>query len=338
MSQHPTRLFRHYLLFAIICLVVVFLISCTLGRFPISLQDILKMLLHQIFPQKQTWQDTAAIALFNIRLPRLILALFVGIGLSLAGATFQALFQNPMVSPDLLGAASGAGLGAALAILLGVSSFFITLFAFGFGLVSIFLVLFIAHHAKQNRVLSLILTGIIVSALFSALLSFIKLVADPTNQLPAITYWLMGSLNTLYDAKMWVALPIICLASCIIFCFRWQLNVLSLGDETAKTLGLPAEKLRTILLLAATLNTAACVSVSGMIGWVGLIIPHFARLLVGGNHRHVIPMTALLGAIFLIVTDDMARLIHSSEIPIGILTAFVGAPFFLHLILRRRNG
>ncbi len=327
--------YRRTKVILIILLIAVFLLSCTLGRFPISLKDTFLLLINPLIPQEQSWPDAAAIALFHIRLPRLILALFVGAGLSLAGSCFQALFQNPMVSPDLLGAASGAGLGAALAILLGASSFFVTLFAFGFGLASIFIVLIIAKHAQQNRVLSLILTGMIVSALFSALLSLMKLVADPTNQLPAITYWLMGSLNTLYDSKMLIALPLIFVGSLTIFLLRWQLNVLSLGDDTAKSIGLSADTLRIILLFAATLNTAACVSVSGMIGWVGLIIPHFSRLLVGGDHRRNIVVTALIGGIFLIVTDDLARLVSSSEIPIGILTAFVGAPFFLHLIFRR---
>lgn len=322
------------LLLLFLLLVATVLISAAIGAYPLSLREIVRIPLSHILPLTKDWQDGAELALMSLRLPRILMGICIGGGLSLAGACFQAVFRNPMVSPDVLGASSGAGFGAALGILLGFGSFLITLSAFGFGMLSIFLVIFVAKRARNNRLLGLILTGVVIGSLFSALLSLLKYVADPNNELPAITYWLMGSLNGTYHEDMAFSLPLILLGSLVILLLRWQLNVMTLGEESAKSIGLDVARLRLILLLAATLVTAAAVSVSGMIGWIGLVIPHFARMLVGSDHRRMLPASFLIGASFTLLVDDLARGLTTSEIPLGILTAFVGAPFFLHLIAK----
>ena len=322
-------------LFLLLALLLgIFFLSAALGKYPLSLRDILSLVWARLTGAEIQLPRAATLAFWNIRMPRILLGLVVGAGLSLSGASFQAIFRNPLVSPDVLGASSGAGFGAALAILLGLGAFMISAFAFAFGMLSIVLVMLVARRARVERILGLILTGIIVSALFSALLSFLKYAADPQNQLPAITYWLMGSLNGTYQESYSIALLLISLGSATIILLAWPLNLLSMGDDAARSLGLEVPRLRLILLLAATLNTAAAVAVSGMIAWVGLVIPHFARLILGAEHRRMLPATALLGASFMLLVDDLSRLLAESEIPLGILTAFVGAPFFLYLICR----
>lgn len=322
-------------LFLLLALLLgIFFLSAALGKYPLSLRDILSLVWARLTGAEIQLPRAATLAFWNIRMPRILLGLVVGAGLSLSGASFQAIFRNPLVSPDVLGASSGAGFGAALAILLGLGAFMISAFAFAFGMLSIVLVMLVARRARVERILGLILTGIIVSALFSALLSFLKYAADTQNQLPAITYWLMGSLNGTYQESYSIALLLISLGSATIILLAWPLNLLSMGDDAARSLGLEVPRLRLILLLAATLNTAAAVAVSGMIAWVGLAIPHFARLILGAEHRRMLPATALLGASFMLLVDDLSRLLAESEIPLGILTAFVGAPFFLYLICR----
>ena len=273
----------------------------------------------------------------NIRLPRILLACLVGCCLSGAGAAYQSVFQNPMAAPDILGASSGAAFGAALAILCGLSTRLIMLAAFASGLVTVLVVYLVGQRAPGKRVVNLILAGIMVSSLFSAGTSFIKLVADPTNQLPAITYWLMGSLSgARMDDVSFAILPM-AVGLVPLLLLRWRLNILTLGDDEARTMGVHANRLRLVVVLCSTLMTAASVSVSGMIGWVGLVIPHLSRKLVGSDHRYLVPATMLLGASFLLVVDNISRNLLATEIPIGILTAFIGAPFFLYLILRKEG-
>ena len=273
----------------------------------------------------------------NIRLPWILLACLVGCSLSAAGASYQGVFQNPMAAPDILGASSGAAFGAALAILFGAASGMITLSAFLFSMITVLAVFLIAQRAPGARVVNLILAGIMISSLFTAGTSYIKLVADPTNQLPQITYWLMGSLSgaRLRDIGF-VALPL-ALGLVPLLLLRWQINILTLGDEEARTLGINTNRLRLIVIVCSTLVTAASVSVSGMIGWVGLVIPHLCRKLVGSNYRYLMPATYLGGAAFLLLVDNLSRNLLAVEIPIGILTAFIGAPFFIYLICRREK-
>ena len=315
-------------------LLALFLLSFVLGRYDVPLAQLLKILLSGIFPIEQTWTDNMAIAVLNVRLPRVLLACLVGCALSAAGTGYQTVFQNPMAAPDILGASSGACTGAALAILTGQSSVMITVFAFGFSLLSVALVYLVGSHARGSRVVNLLLAGIMVGSLFSACTSYIKLVADPTNQLPEITYWLMGSLSGTRMST--VTFAAVCMAAGLVplLLLRWRMNLLTLSADEARAMGIHTDRLRLAVILSATVLTAAAVSVSGMIGWVGLVIPHLSRRIVGNDCRRLLPMACLFGAAFLLLVDDMARSLTATEIPIGILTAFVGAPFFIHLMVK----
>ncbi len=325
------------------CLLAVFLVSFALGHYDVSLRQVMGILCNAILGPLSggrlmlppAWTDTMQIAVLNIRLPRILMACMVGCCLSAAGAAYQGVFQNPMASPDVLGASSGAAFGAALAILLGASSRMVTLSAFAFSLATIVLVFLIARHAPGLRVVNLILAGVMISSLFSAGTSYCKLVADPSSQLPEITYWLLGSLSGTKITDVQLALPPMVLGCAVLLLIRWRLNLLTLGDEEAHALGVNADLLRLGVILCATLITAASIAASGMIGWVGLVIPHLCRRLVGADHRFLMPASMITGAAFLLVTDNVSRNLLAVEIPIGILTAFIGAPFFIYLILKQ---
>ena len=333
--RHPTR----SITIMASALLALFLLSFVLGRYGVPLGEVVKILLSRVFPIEQTWTDNMAIAVWNVRLPRILLACLVGCGLSAAGTAYQTVFQNPMAAPDILGASSGACFGAALAILTGQSTVMVTVFAFLASLLSVALVYLVGRRSRGSRVVSLLLAGIMVGSLFSACTSYIKLVADPTNQLPAITYWLMGSLSSIKDKDvLFLSIPVT-LGMVPLLVLRWRMNLLTLGEEEAQSMGVNTRRLRGTVIVCATLLTSASVAVSGMIGWVGLVIPHFCRMLFGYDYRRLIPAGALFGASFLLIVDDIARLVTTGELPLGILTAFVGAPLFVYLIVtggRRR--
>ena len=317
-------------------LLVLFLISCGMGRYPVPLDQIVRILLRRMgIAVETTWTGAMEATVLRIRLPRIVLACMVGCCLSTACAAYQGVFQNPMASPDLLGASSGAAFGAALAILLGAKMGMVTLSAFAFSLLTVLLVMLISVRAPGKRVISLILGGVMVSSLFSAGTSYIKLVADPSDQLPEITYWLMGSLSGTGMASVLFACVPMTLGLVPLLLLRWRLNLLTLGDDEARALGVHAGGLRLTVVLCSTLVTAASVSVSGLIGWIGLVVPHLARKLVGSDYRALLPCSMLMGAGFLLLVDDVSRNLLPTEIPIGILTAFIGAPFFLYLITRK---
>ena len=318
---------------------LVFFVLCSFfwGRYPVPPKALFGILFGRIFPLEPFWTTAQEVTVINIRMPRIILALMVGASLSLAGASYQGVFQNPMAAPDILGASAGAGFGAALAIYLGLNSIGITSFAFFVSLLTVALVFFISHYTKGEPVMGLVLSGIIISTLFQSGTSFIKLVADPSNKLPAITYWLMGSLaGASWHDVFFAAVPML-IGALPLFLLRWRLNILMFGDDEARALGLNPGKIRLIIVVCASLLTAASVSVSGIIGWVGLVIPHMMRRLVGSNYRFLTPASVLGGSLFLLIVDDLSRNIYTSEIPIGILTAFIGAPFFILLITRRHD-
>lgn len=306
--------------------------SVILGRYPIGFRELCGILSSRITEVEPFWSKTQESLLLNHRLPRIILACLVGCCLSAAGSAYQGVFQNPMSAPDILGASSGAAFGAALAILLGMGSSLIIVFAFVSSLSTVALVIYVGNHARGHRVLGLVLSGIMISSLVSSGTSFIKLVADPNDKLPTITYWLMGSLNGTSPSDVFFAVIPMSVGLTILFLLRWRINILTLGDDEARTIGVNAKKLRILVIFSATLITAASVSVSGMIGWVGLVIPHMARRLVGNNYNHLMPASMLLGAIFLLLVDDISRNLLATEIPIGILTSVIGAPFFIYLI------
>ena len=318
-------------------LLALFLLSFVVGRYGVPLGQVVRILLSGVLPLEQTWTDNMAIAVLNVRLPRILLACLVGCGLSAAGTGYQTVFQNPMAAPDILGASSGACFGAALAILTGQGAVMITVFAFLASLLSVALVYLVGNHTRGNRVVNLLLAGIMVGSLFSACTSYIKLVADPTNQLPAITYWLMGSLSGTRMQDVTFALLPMAAGLIPLLLLRWRVNLLTLDEEEARSMGVNTTALRLVVILCATVLTAASVSVSGMIGWVGLVIPHLSRKLVGNDCRRLLPAAMLLGAIFLLLVDNVSRNLLAVEIPIGILTAFIGAPFFIYLMTRKEH-
>ena len=315
-------------------LLALFLLSFVAGRYGVPLGQVVRILLSGVFPLEQTWTDNMAIAVLNVRLPRILLACLVGCGLSAAGTGYQTVFQNPMAAPDILGASSGACFGAALAILTGQGAVMITVFAFLASLLSVALVYLVGNHTRGNRVVNLLLAGIMVGSLFSACTSYIKLVADPTNQLPQITYWLMGSLSGTRMGTVRFAAVCMAVGLVPLLLLRWRMNLLTLSPDEARAMGVHTDRLRLAVILSSTVLTAAAVSVSGMIGWVGLVIPHLSRRIVGSDCRRLMPMSCLFGAAFLLLVDNMARCLTATEIPIGILTAFVGAPFFIYLMVK----
>lgn len=321
MKKHNIAIFALIFIFALI-------ISFAIGRYSISPISLLKAL----FGFTITAQEKTII--FNLRLPRIIIATFLGAGLSLSGLVYQGIFQNPMVSPDLLGSTSGAGFGAALAILLGLSYLEITLVSFLFGILAVSFVLLISSRVRGNPTLTLVLSGMMVSSVFSALISFIKLIADPEEALPQITYFLMGSLSSVRKEDILPVVILIVIAIVPIVILRWSLNIMTQGEEEAKALGVNTKAVRLASIISATIVTATATSLCGMISYVGLVIPHLVRMITGCDYRKTVPASILLGASFLLLVDTISRSIATVELPIGILTSLIGAPFFLYLIVR----
>ena len=323
---------RRFAALTVVFLLVLFL-SGMLGRFSVTPRELLRLLLSRFVRVEPNWRDGAQTVVFQIRLPRIAAAALVGAALAVAGVSYQGMFRNPMVSPDILGASTGAGFGAALAILLGAGYFGISLTAFCFGLLAVAAAYLVSCLSHTNQTVALILAGMMISSLFSAATSYVKLVADTQQQLPAITYWLMGSLSSIKPRDVFFLVLPVALGLIPLLVLRWRMNLLTLGDEEARSMGVNTRLLRLAVIVCATLLTAASVAVSGMIGWIGLVIPHFCRMLFGYDYRRLLPAAALFGAAFLVVVDDIARLAYTGELPLGILTAFVGAPIFLYLLL-----
>lgn len=306
--------------------------SLLVGRYTLSPGQLVHMLWTRISGGAADWPISDDKVVFAVRLPRVAAAALVGAALAVSGAAYQGMFRNPMVSPDILGASTGAGFGAAVAILLGAGYFGISAAAFCCGLLAVAAAWLVSRLSKADQAVALILAGMMISSLFSAGTSFVKLVADTQQQLPAITYWLMGSLSSIKDKDVvFLAIPV-ALGMIPLFFLRWRMNLLTVGEEEAQSMGVNTRRLRGTVIVCATLLTSASVAVSGMIGWVGLVIPHFCRMLFGYDYRRLIPAGALFGAAFLLAVDDIARLVTTGELPLGILTAFVGAPLFLYLI------
>ena len=308
--------------------------SVVLGRYPIGVKEMCGILASRVVAIEPFWKPVQESLLLQHRLPRILLACLVGCCLSAAGAAYQGVFQNPMAAPDILGASNGAAFGAALAILLGFGDGMITVFAFAASLATVGTVIYVGGKARGKRVLGLILSGIMIGSLVSSGTSFIKLVADPEDQLPAITYWLMGSLNGASPRDVLFALFPMALGLVPLHLLRWRINILTLDDDEAQTMGVNAKRLRAAVIFCATLVTAASVSVSGVIGWVGLVIPHLTRRMVGNNYKVLMPASMLFGALFLLMVDNISRNAMATEIPLGILTSLIGAPFFIYLITR----
>jgi iron complex transport system permease protein len=302
------------------------------GPYPLSPAEVLAALTGRAEAQ-------AGIVVLGVRLPRVLAALLVGAALAAAGAAYQTLFRNPLVSPDILGVSAGAGLGAVLGIFLSLPVAGIQLAAFAGGLGAVALVMVVAgaiRHADPTLVL--VLTGVVIGALAGAATSLLKVLADPYDQLPAITFWLLGSLAAVTDGDVLPALPAVLLGLVPLVLLRWRINVLGMGDEEARALGIEARRLRLLVIVAATLVTASVTALAGVVGWVGLVIPHIARMLTGPGFGRLLPAAALIGAGYLLIVDTLARTIAETEVPLGILTAVIGAPFFIWLLARGRRG
>ncbi|MFC0407003.1 FecCD family ABC transporter permease [Roseomonas elaeocarpi] len=329
---------QRHLLWLTLLVVASVLLSLGVGRFSLPPGTVIRILLSHILPLDADWPRTAEIALMQVRLPRVGVAVLVGASLAIGGATYQGVFRNPLVSPFVLGVSAGAGFGAALAILLDGGALAVQVTAFGFAALAAFGTTLLGRAYRGNRTLVLVLSGIIVGSVFTALLGLLKYGADPENKLPVIEYWLLGSLSGVRAPTFWGLLAINAPLLALLLALRWRLNLLAMGDETARALGVRVALERAIQLGLATALASSAVAVCGLVGWIGLVVPHLARLLVGADHDRLLPTTLLMGGTFLLLVDTVARSLSSAEIPLGIVTSLVGAPVFAAMLLRGESS
>ncbi|WP_017525922.1 FecCD family ABC transporter permease [Pusillimonas noertemannii] len=307
------------------------------GQYPMAMSDVMWTLLRGLGLSDKVVDNAATLdaVIWNLRVPRTVAGALVGASLAAAGATYQGMFRNPLVSPDILGVSAGAGLGAAAAIFMGLSMILVQALAFAGGLAAVACVYFISLSVRRHdATLVLVLAGVAVGTLLGAGISLLKILADPYTQLPSITFWLLGGLNTITGSDIPLILPCLAIGLVPMVLMRWRVNLLSLSDDESQSLGVNTLRTRIVFIAAATLMTSGSVAFTGIIGWVGLVIPHVARILVGPDFSRLLPASALLGAAFLVFTDTLARTLVSIELPLGVLTALVGAPFFLMLLAR----
>jgi iron complex transport system permease protein len=325
--------------FALLVLVALTVLAFALGRFPITAGELAQIAANKLFGAGYSIAPSAETVLLQVRGPRILAALLVGAALAAAGTAYQGMFRNPLVSPDILGVSAGAALGAVLGMFFSQSTLVIQLGAFAGGLAAVGMVYAVgANVRRHDPILSLILAGIVLGTLLGAFIALLKYLADPYNQLPAITYWLLGSLAAVAPSDLALAAPFALAGLVPLYLLRWRMNLLSLSDDEARALGVPVARLRLAVVCAATLMTAAAVAISGIIGWVGLLIPHAARMLVGPEFSRLLPLSMLLGAAFLLAVDTLARTAAPIEIPPGVLTALIGTPFFLWLFVTARRA
>jgi len=323
-----------FILLPFLCIVIAFT-SLFLGRYDLQ-WDHFYLLLKSFFILGVAVPSQAGTIIMNIRLPRMLAAFLVGGTLSLTGAAYQGMFRNPMVSPSILGVSSAGGFGASLAILLALGPFWVQAISFlcGIGAIVVVYAVSLSVGKRHDRYLTLILSGMVVSAIFTALISLMKYVADPYDTLPSIVYWLMGGLSNIELADLKYISFIVPAGGILLSLSGWKLDMLSFGDDEAKSMGIPVERLRWMVIIIATLMTAAAVSISGIIGWVGLLVPHMARMFIGTGNSHLLPASFFIGAAFLMIVDNFSRTVSSMEIPLGITTALIGAPFFIFILLK----
>ncbi|WP_103648817.1 FecCD family ABC transporter permease [Campylobacter concisus] len=320
---------------ALLTLLCAFVALCV-GRFYISFGDVFSVLAHSIGLGEGAASNITNV-IENLRIPRIIAAILVGAALSVSGAAYQGVFKNQLVSPDLLGVSAGACVGAATAIIFDLSLFWIQIFAFGFGLAAVAITLAIPKMMGRSSTLMLVLSGIIVSGLMGSVIGFLKYVADPETKLPDIVYWQLGSLAKLDSENLKYIAPVMIICAVLLIAMSWRINLLSLGDESAARLGLNVSFERSIIIICATLLTACSVCISGIVAWVGLLMPHLARMLVGANNIKSMPASIFMGAIFLLFVDTLARSISVSEVPLGVLTGFIGTVFFVWVLWRNKK-
>jgi len=329
---------RHFYLFELVLfllLILVFLISLSLGKYSASLEKVFSILISPVFPIDVNWTKLDENIILQVRLPRAVAAVFIGAGLACAGAVFQGIFRNPLASPYTLGVSNGAGFGAALAILLCNSSTAIQFSAMVFALAAVFLALKLGHQAHSSTV-TLILAGVIVGSFFAALVSLIKFMADPFDKLPAIVFWLMGSLASINLPSLLFSLPLFLGVFLLLIFYSWRINILSMGDAEARSYGVDVKRSRTLVIICCSIITTASVALSGIIGWIGLVIPHLAKIFTGPDFRRLLPVSLMLGGIYLLIIDDFCRLISSAEIPLGVVTALLGTPIFAYFMLKEK--
>ncbi len=324
---------------AVVLLIAAVILAFAIGRFPISPGELATLVWAKLTGSAHGLPPTAETVLFQIRGPRVVAALLVGAALAAAGAAYQNLFRNPLVSPDILGVSAGAALGAALGIFLSLDLWWIQGLAFAWGLGAVAAVYLIGQAVRgHDPILVLILAGVVIGALLGSVLALLKYLADPYNQLPAITFWLLGSLAATNLGDIATTFVPVLIGLVPLWLLRWRMNLMALGDEEAKSLGVDVVRVRLAVIGAATLMTAAVVSISGIVGWIGLLVPHFARLLAGPNFTRLLPTAVLLGAAFLLLVDTLARTMARIEVPLGVLTAFIGTPFFIWLLATARRS
>ncbi|HEC8330328.1 MULTISPECIES: FecCD family ABC transporter permease [Providencia] len=325
-------------LLLILILFVSLVIALTSGKYSLTLDELYRLFASLFSSQVDVSDPRNETVFWQIRFPRTLAAIIIGGALSIAGAAYQGMFRNPLVSPDILGVSAGAGVGAVVGIFFGQSLIYIQLAAFIGGLITVAVVCFIARLARQHDpILSLVLVGVAISAICGSAISLMKILADPYTQLPSITFWLLGGLSSITQEDLLSVLPLMIIGIIPLLLLRWRMNLLSLSDEEAKSLGINVSLMRAIFIVCATLLTASAVSIAGIIGWIGLIVPHITRMIVGANFRYQLPASLAIGAIMLLITDTLARTIAAIELPLGILTSAVGAPFFLAILLQTRR-
>lgn len=327
---------RQQLLLLSVLLLIGILASLSLGRYSNDPRDTLNVLLHSLGFDRPV--DPAMITIiYRVRLPRILASVFIGAMLSLSGAAYQAVFKNPLVSPDLLGVSSGASVGAAATILLGGSLLTRQFAAFAGGLIAVYLTTSIPKLFRNTSNLILVLSGIIVSGFLNAVLSIMKFVAEEQTELSSIVFWQMGSVASVLGRELVAILPVLIVGSGLLIALSWRINILSFGEIEAKTLGINTKQIRAIVIISASMLTASAVSIAGTVGWIGLVIPHLGRLTSGNDNTRLMPTTLLMGGLFMLVIDTLARTMSTMEIPLSILTGFVGAPLYAFLLYRQRT-
>lgn len=322
----------------IIGLILAAIVSLCVGQYKITASDVISIVLSNILPLEGDWTDTMYRVVMYSRFPRIVAAIAVGGALSLAGAAYQGVFRNPLVSPDLLGVSNGACVGAAISIIMGLGYVGNVLLAFIGGLLAVAITVLFPSLLNKKSTIALVLSGVIVGGFFSSILGLLKYVADPDTELAEITYWQLGSLAKIKNEALYIILPIIIVSGLIIYLLRWRINVISLGDSESKSLGINLQRERSIIILCSTMLTASAICICGTIGWIGLTMPHLARLLVGQDNTKVIPASAVISSLFLIIVDTAARTLTGAEIPLSIITGFIGTPFFAFVLLRQKNS
>jgi iron complex transport system permease protein len=314
-------------------------IAFAVGRYPVSIGELVSLLGAKLFGGGAALPANLETVIFQVRGPRVLAALVVGASLAAAGTAYQGMFRNPLVSPDILGVSTGAALGAVLAIFLSLGALLVQLFAFAGGLAAVGLVYLVGSRMRgHDPLLALVLIGVVIGSLLGSAIALLKYLADPYNQLPAITFWLLGSLASIAPGDLAIAAPLAAAGLAPMLLLRWRMNLLALPDDEARALGVDTAKLRALVVCSATLMTAAAVAVSGIIGWVGLLVPHAARLLVGPSIGRLLPLAMLIGAAFLLAVDTLCRTVSTIEVPPGVLTALIGTPFFLWLFALSRRA